>query len=68
MQDVQEGERVGRFVLVRETEGHWHALSMQAVYAISELDDGCVLALYGGKLLRLSQPMDTVLAWLAGPQ
>jgi hypothetical protein len=65
--DIQEGDRVGRFVLIRDADGRWHALSMQAVYAISDLDDGCALALPGGKLLRLMHPMGTVLAWLTGP-
>lgn len=42
-----------------ERDGH-------AAYPICEIDNGSVLALPGGKLLRLLHPMVAVLAWLTG--
>jgi hypothetical protein len=63
---LQEGERVGRFVVVRDTDGRTHAVSVGSVGALCETEDGVLLLLPGGRLVHLGQPLATVLAWLDG--
>lgn len=57
---------MGRFVLLRDIEGRLHAVAAGAVGAVCELDDGAMLMLPGGRLLRSARSMDTVLRWLNG--
>ena len=64
--DLSEGERVGRFVVLRDIEGRIHAVAAGFVGAVCETDDGTLLMLPGARLLHVSQPMATVLAWLDG--
>lgn len=59
-----EGERVGRFVVVRDLEGRLHALSSSAVSAACETDEGTLLMLPGGRMIHLGQPMAKTLLWL----
>ncbi|WP_458098258.1 hypothetical protein [Roseomonas sp. WA12] len=64
---LTEGERRGRFVIVRDVDGRRHALAATAVVAISEDGDGDVLLLLpGGRALRLAVPLPSVLGWLDG--
>ena len=63
---LHEGERIGRFVVLRDLDGRLHAVSAGAVGAICENDDGSVLLLPGGRLIQVAQSMRKVLAWLDG--
>lgn len=64
--DLCEGQRVGRFVLLRDVEGRMHAVTAGGVGAICEVDDGAVLMLPAGRLLHSARSMRTVLHWLNG--
>jgi hypothetical protein len=61
---VQEGSRIGRYVLLRDADGRLHALSATAVAALCETDDGCLLMLPGGNVMQVTHSMARVLAWL----
>lgn len=63
---VEEGDRIGRFVVFRDRDGHLLAIAAGAVSAICETDDGGVLVQFSGKLSYLDQPIATVLTWLDG--
>ena len=64
--DLEEGERVGRYVVLRDRDGQLHAVSATGVGAICETDDGAILMLPGGRLIHVHRPMAMVLAWLDG--
>ncbi len=61
-----EGERIGRFVVVKDIDGQTHAVAAGSVAAVCETDAGTLLMLPGGKLLHVARPMALVLAWLDG--
>ena len=61
-----EDERVGRFVVLRDRDGHLHAVSSGSVSALCETEDGVLLLLPGGRLIHVARPMPVVLAWLDG--
>ncbi len=61
---VEEGGRIGRYVLLRDADGGLCALSAAAVAGLCETDDGCLLMLSGGRVLRVVLPMSRVLGWL----
>lgn len=61
-----DGERVGRFVVLRDRDGQLHAVSAGSVGAVCETDDGVLLLLPGGRLIHVPRPMPVVLAWLDG--
>lgn len=63
---LQEGQRVGRFLVVRDIEGQRHAVSLSAVTALGETDDGVLLLLPGGRLIHVPQPLERMLQWLGG--
>ena len=63
---LSEGERVGRFVVLRDRDGHLHAVSSGSVGALCETEDGVLLLLPGGRLIHVARPMPVVLAWLDG--
>ncbi len=65
---LQEGERVGRFVVLRDRDGNFHAVAAGSVGALCETEDGVMLLLPGGRLIHIAHPMPTVLAWLDGRQ
>ncbi|HEY8610540.1 MAG TPA: hypothetical protein VIL69_04530 [Roseomonas sp.] len=65
---MSEGQRVGRFLMIRHAEGRPHALSSHAVGALCDDEDGGTAALLpGGRMVRLTQPVETVTAWLSAP-
>ena len=63
---LEDGQRVGRFVILRDLGGHVHAVSAVSVGAVCETDDGSLLLLPGGRLVHVGQSLATVLAWLDG--
>lgn len=50
-----EGERVGRFVVLRDQEGRRHAVATASVSAVCEVDDGVVLLMAGDGCSRWSR-------------
>ncbi len=61
---IAEGQRYGRFAILRDVDGSWQALSVTAVMAACETDSGTVLLLPGGRLLQTPRPLLEVLSWL----
>jgi hypothetical protein len=61
---IEEGGRVGRFVVMRDTEGRIHAVAATAVSAICETDDGALLLLPGGRMIQVERSLEVVLKWL----
>jgi hypothetical protein len=64
--ELCDGMRVGRFVVVRDLEGRTHALAAGSIAALCETDDGALLMLPGGRLVHVGHTLDVVLGWLAG--
>ena len=64
--DLEEGARIGRFLVVRDVEGQRHAVAIGAVSALGETDQGVILLLPGGRLIHVPEPMERVLRWLGG--
>ncbi|MCI0755658.1 hypothetical protein [Teichococcus vastitatis] len=63
---MTSGTRAGRYLLLRDADGQRHAVALSAALALCELDSGgTVLLLPGGRLLRLDEPLEQVLAWLS---
>ncbi|MFC0406985.1 hypothetical protein [Roseomonas elaeocarpi] len=60
----EEGQRIGRFVLMHDVEGTLHAVSATAVIAACETDAGAVLLLPGGRMIQVTQSLHTLLSWL----
>lgn len=59
------GQRIGRYVLLVDSDGMRHAIAISAALALCELDGGgTVLMLPGGKMVRLEADLDDVLLWL----
>lgn len=63
---LEDGERVGRYVVMHDLDGRLHALAAGAVCALCETDEGALLMLPGGKLVHVARPMAVVLGWLDG--
>lgn len=61
---IEEGSRIGRYLMLRDADGCLYALSATAVAALCETEDGCLLMLPGGRLMRVTHSMRRVLAWL----
>jgi hypothetical protein len=61
---IEDGQRFGRFVLLRDLDGTLQALSATAVVAACETDAGTVLLLPGGRVVQVQQPLLEVLSWL----
>ena len=62
--DLHEGQRVGRFIVLRDLEGVLHAIAAGSVAAMCQTDEGAVIMLPGGKMVRVEQSLETVLRWL----
>ena len=63
---LEDGERVGRYLVIRDVNGRRHAIGAGAVQAVSEADSGAMLVMPGGKLLEVPWSLERVLAWLDG--
>ena len=63
---LEDGQRIGRFVVLRDLGGQLHAIAAGSVGAVCETEDGSLLLLPGGRLVHVGQPLATVLAWLDG--
>lgn len=63
---LEEGERVGRFLILRDWDGVMHAVAAGSVAAVCQVDDGSLVMLPGGRLIQVARPLGVVLAWLDG--
>jgi len=63
---LEEGERVGRYIMLRDRDGHLHAVAAMGVGAMCEVDDGVLLLLPGGRRIYVERPLALVLAWFNG--
>lgn len=63
---LEDGTRIGRFVMLRDLDGKAYALATGSVAALCETEDGSLLMLPGGRMLHVAQPMEVVLGWLDG--
>ena len=65
---LEDGARVGRFVLLRDADGRRHAVAVASVLAVSEAEEGdALLQLPGGRALRVGSSIEDVLSWLGLP-
>ena len=66
-EDFPHGTRVGRYLVLRDVDGRKHALTVTAVYAVCEEEDGdTMLFLPAGRMLRVNVPFAMLLGWLDG--
>ena len=63
---LEEGERIGRYVVLRDRDGALHAVSAMGVGAVCEADDGSILMLPGGRLIHVDRSLAVILTWLDG--
>ena len=63
---LAEGQRVGRFIVLRDLDGVTHAVAAGSVGAACATDEGTVLMLPGGRMVHVPRSLGTVLAWLDG--
>ena len=63
---LEEGTRVGRFVILRDMDGCTHAVAIGSIAAICGTDDGALLMLPGGRMVHVPRSMQVVLEWLDG--
>ncbi|WP_426954554.1 hypothetical protein [Muricoccus radiodurans] len=61
--EFEDGERLGKFVLLHDRDGTLQALSASAVVAACETDSGTVLLLPGGRMVEVNRSLRTVLSW-----
>ena len=64
--ELEEGQRVGRFLVLRDVDGCRFAVAAGAISAVRDTDHGTLMLLSGSRMLHVSRPMETVLAWLDG--
>lgn len=64
--EPEDWQRIGRFLVVRDLEGHRHALAAGSIAAICETDDGVLLMLPGGRLVHVATTLGGILARLDG--
>lgn len=65
---VVAGTICGPFLLLKDVDGHRHAMRPTAVLAVSEMDGGeAVLTLHGGRSIHATESLDDVLGWLERP-
>jgi hypothetical protein len=64
-----QGERIpGGFILITGIDGNRYAIRPQSVGVIHDTDechDETIVQLHGGHAVRVSCPLDEVLAWFA---
>lgn len=63
---LAEGERIGRFLVLRDVDGRLHAVSAGVIGAMCECDEGTLIMLPGGRMVQVSRPLEVLLAWLDG--
>jgi hypothetical protein len=63
---LEEGQRVGRFLLLRDQDGCMHAVAAGSVSVLREADGATLVMLSGGKVLKVERALHRVLAWLDG--
>ena len=63
---LEEGQRIGRFLVLRDQDGALTAVAAGAVSMMREVDDGTLLLLPGGRVLSVPRALRTVLGWLNG--
>ena len=63
---LEDGSRVGRYLVLVDVDGHVHAVSSGAVSVLTATDDGTILLLPAGRLLHIPRPLSTLLRWLDG--
>lgn len=63
---LEEGERIGRFIILRDVDGRTHAVAAGSVAAVCQTDEGALVMLPGGKLVHVSRPIGVVLRWFDG--
>ena len=64
-EDLTDGSRIGRYVILRDVDGRRHAIAAGAILALGETDDGdTLLHLPGARTLQVSYSLQVVLAWL----
>lgn len=63
---LDEGQRIGRFVIFRDIDGRVHALAAGSISAVCQTDESALLMLQGGKIVHVERSMDVVLGWLDG--
>lgn len=62
--NIIDGQRIGRYIILRDVNGQTHAVSINAVTALANLDDGTLILLPGGRLLHVPIAMSDILVWL----
>ena len=63
---LEEGQRIGRFLVLRDQDGALNAVAAGAVSLMREVDDGTLLLMSGGRMLSVPRALRTVLGWLDG--
>jgi hypothetical protein len=63
---IDEGTRVGRFIVLRDVNGRRHGIAAGSVAAVCDNDEGVLLLLPGGRIVQVAQSLDVILAWLTG--
>lgn len=61
---LEDGCRVGRYVVLRDSDGTLYAVTATAVAALCECDDGCLLLLSGGRMIKSTHSLGRMLTWL----
>lgn len=61
---LDEGERIGRYVTIRDADGVLHAVAPSSIAAVCETPDGTLLLLPGGRMVQVCQSLRKVLRWL----
>lgn len=60
----QEVERQGRFLLLRDMDGVQYAVAPTALLIAGATDDGVTVAYFtGGRALRFTESLETVVSW-----
>lgn len=55
-----------RFVVLRDRDGLRRAVARNAVFAVSEAEDGgSILLLPGGRIIQMDETVELILEWLA---
>jgi hypothetical protein len=60
----ENGQRIGRFVFLRDVNGKPYALAVTSVTALYEEDGDSWMMMSGGRLVCVPHTLPTVLSWL----